>query len=481
MAEVRPLYGDAVSSPGPIPAPGVNRPLALLVAGAFFLENLDGTIIQTAAPAIGRDFGLRTVDVNAAITAYLLAVAVCVPLGGWLADRIGVRRVFLGAIALFAVASLACGLADDLVALCALRALQGVGGALMVPVGRLAVLRATHARDLLAAVAYLTWPGLLAPVIAPALGGVLTDTVGWRWVFLINVPLGAALLLAALRLVPRSDERDRRGFDLAGFALLGIGLVALLLALEAVGGATPRWVPVTVLLAVAVGALGAAVDRMRRAAHPLLSFRALAIPTFRASNLGGGMYRLVVSALPFLYTLLLQVGFGWSASLAGALVVAVFVGNIGVKPFTSGIIRRFGFRTTIVGSSAAGGVLALAFVLVDATTPIPVLVVLLVLAGAFRSIGFTAYNSLQFADVPAELTSSANTFAATIQQIAIGFGVAVAALAVRSMTALAGALGPGSAWLGYRWAFAVMAVLLVVPVVETVLLPRHAGAEVAAR
>ena len=470
-----------MSSAGPIAARGVNRPLAVLVAGAFFLENLDGTIIQTALPAIGRDFGLRAVDVNPAITAYLLAVAVCVPLGGWLADRFGVRRVFLAAIALFTLASLACGLTDDLVALCALRALQGVGGALMVPVGRLAVLRATHPRDLLAAVAYLTWPGLLAPVLAPALGGVLTDTVGWRWVFLINVPLGAALLLAGLRMVPRSTERDRRGFDLVGFALLGVGLATLLLALEAVGGTAPRWTPILLLLAVAAVTLGAAVDRMRRAAHPLLSLRPLGIPTFRASNLGGGVYRLVISALPFLYTLLLQVGFGWSASLAGALVVAVFVGNIGVKPFTTPIIRRFGFRATIVGSSAAGAALALAFVLVDATTPIPVLVVLLLLAGAFRSIGFTAYNSLQFADVPAELTSGANTVAATVQQVAIGFGIAVAALAVRSTTALAAAIDPGSAALGYRWAFAAMAVLLVVPIVETALLPRHAGAEVAAR
>jgi EmrB/QacA subfamily drug resistance transporter len=325
----------AVSGAGTAAARGLNRPLAILVAGAFFMENLDGTIIQTALPAIGRDFGVRAVDVNVAITVYLIAVAVSVPLGGWLADRFGVRVVFQGAIALFTVASLACGLSDDLVVLCVLRALQGLGGALMVPVGRLAVLRVTHTRDLLAAVAYLTWPGLLAPVIAPALGGLLTDTVGWRWIFLVNVPVGLVLLLAGLRLLPRSAERDRRSFDVVGFALLGVGLVTLLLGLEAVGGTAPDWTSIAVLLGVAVVTLVAAVAWMRRAVHPLLSFRALAIPTFRASNLGGGVYRLVVSALPFLYTLLFQVGFGFSASLAGVLVVAVFVGNIGIKPFTS--------------------------------------------------------------------------------------------------------------------------------------------------
>ena len=462
-------------------ASGLNRPLAVLVAGTFFMENLDGTVLQTAAPAIGREFGAQAVDVNAAITAYLLSVAVSVPLGGWLADRIGVRRVFLAAIALFTLASLACGLSTDLWVLCALRALQGLGGALMVPVGRLAVLRATRPRDLLAAVAYLTWPGLIAPVIAPAVGGLLTDTVGWRWIFLINVPVGVVLLLAGLRLVPRSDERDHRGFDLLGFVLLGVGLVTLLLALEAVGSGSSDGPRIALLLGAAAAALGGAVTWMRRAAQPLLSFRAMRIPTFRASNLGGGFYRLVISALPFLYTLLFQVGFGWSAALAGVLVVAVFVGNIGVKPFTSAIIRRFGFRTTIVGSSLAGAALAVAFACTDASTPIPAFAVLLLVAGAFRSIGFTAYNSLQFADVPPDLTSGANTLAATTQQIAVAFGIAIAALAVRSMLALAAAVAPGSPALGYRWAFAAIAVLLVVPVVETALLPRHAGAEVAAR
>ncbi|GAA2752685.1 MFS transporter [Amnibacterium kyonggiense] len=462
-------------------AGGLDRPLAVLMAGAYFMENLDGTIVQTALPAIGRDFGVPAVDANTAITAYLLSVAVSVPLGGWVADRLGTRRVFLVAIVLFAVASLACGLTGDLVALCVLRVVQGVAGAFMVPVGRLAVLRATRQRDLIAAIAYLTWPGLLAPVIAPALGGVLTDTVGWRWVFLMNVPIGAVLLLAGLRLVPRSADRDHRGFDVVGFALLGVGLVSLLAGLEALGGDAPLRPATVLLLAVAMAAIAGAVGWMRRAAHPLLSFRALGIPTFRASNLGGGIYRLVVSALPFLYTLLFQVGFGWSASLAGALVVAVFVGNIGIKPFTTRIIRRFGFRTTIVGSNVAGALLAVAFVPVDASTPLPVIALLLLVGGAFRSIGFTAYNSLQFADVPAGLTSGANTVAATVQQIAIGFGVAVAALAVRSTVAVAEAVAPGADSLGYRWAFAAIAVLLLVPIAETLLLPRHAGAAVAAR
>ncbi|SEQ43835.1 MFS transporter [Microlunatus flavus] len=464
-----------------VEAPALNRPLAILVAGAFFMENLDGTIIQTAVPAIGRDFGLAAVDVNAAITAYLLAVAVSVPLGGWLADRFGVRAVFVAAIALFTLASIACGFSTDLTTLCVLRVVQGVAGAFMVPVGRLAVLRATRPRDLITAIAYLTWPGLLAPVIAPAVGGLLTDTVGWRWVFFINGPIGVVLLVAGLRLVPRSDLRERRGFDVVGFALLGVGLVTLLLALERLGDPAADGTQAAVLAGSALLVLAGAVVWMRRVTHPLLSFGALAIPTFRASNLGGGVYRLVISALPFLYTLLFQVGFGWSASLAGLLVVAVFVGNIGIKPFTTAILRRFGFKPTIIGCSVAGALLAVAFAFATPQTPLPLLAVALLVAGAFRSIGFTAYNSIQFADVPADLTSTANTLAATTQQVAVGLGIALAALAVRSMTTLAAQVAPASSGLGYRWAFGVVAVALVLPVVETALLPRHAGAAVAAR
>jgi EmrB/QacA subfamily drug resistance transporter len=475
------LYGGAMVSARVVAGSGLNRPLALLVAGTFFMDNLDGTIIQTAAPAIAADFGARAVDVNAAITAYLLAVAVGIPLGGWLTDRFGVRQVFCAAIALFTAASLACGVSHDLTMLSVLRAVQGIGGAFMVPVGRLAVLRATDRRDLLAAMAYLTWPGLLAPVLAPALGGLLTDTVGWRWIFWLNVPIGVVLLLAGLRLVPRSDERDRRGFDVVGFALLAVGLVALVLGLEAVGGASPDRVSVGVLLVVAGVAIAVSIVWMLRVAHPLLSFAAWRIPSFRAGNLGGSIYRLVIWALPFLYTLLFQVAFGWSAVQAGLLIVAVFVGNIGIKPFTTRIIRRLGFRSTIVWSSLAGALVAGSFVFVDTTTPIAVLALVMLAGGVFRSIGFSAYNSLQFADVPSAMASGANTMASTVQQIAAGVGIAVAALIVRSTTALAAAVVPGSSWLGYRWAFGVVALLLVAPAIEAALLPRQVGAELTGR
>ena len=459
----------------------LNRPLALLVAGTTFMEILDGTIIQTAAPAMAVDFGVKAVDINIAMTAYLLTLAIGVPVSGWLADRFGTKRIFATAIVIFTVASALCALSTSLPMLVAMRVLQGMGGAMMVPVGRLAVLRAIEKRDLLDAMAYLTWPALLAPVLAPVIGGVLADTIGWQWIFLINVPMGVVALLATLRLVPAIDPVHRRQLDWAGFVLVGVALAALVLGMEQVGSSTSNWWWGGGLLVLAAVGGGCAVLRLRRAKHPLLDLTALTIPTFRAGNVDGGVYRLVIGAAPFLFVLLFQTGFGWSAVQAGLLVMAVFVGNVVIKPATSPLIRRFGFRRVIVGSNIGG---ALVFVLcsfIEPTTPITVIAVLLFTSGVFRSIGFSGYNSVQFADVPAALTSGANTLASTLQQVAAGLGIAVAALIVRATTTGALMVGPGAAAEGYRWAFVVVAVLLLVPAIEAWLLDAQAGAEVASR
>ncbi len=457
------------------PSATFNRGLALLVAATAFMEFLDGTVIQTAAPAMARDFGVTAADLNVAITVYLLALAVCIPATGWLADRFGTRRVYLVSIVAFTAASVLCAFAPSLIWLCVFRALQGIGGAMMVPVGRLAVLRAVDKRDLLDAMAYLTWPAPLAPVIAPAIGGVLTDTVGWRWIFLINVPIGVAALIAALSLVPRADELRPVSLDWAGLGYIAVALAALVIAGELVGEAPTDWTAVIVaLLATAVSGYLAAL-RLRRAAYPVLDLRALRIDTFRVGNVGGGVYRLMISAVPFLVTLLFQAGFGWSAAKAGLIVIALFIGNLGIKPATTPLIKRFGFRTVIVWSNVIGAVILLLLVLVGPATPIVVTIVLLVASGAFRSIGFSAYNTIQFVDVPSELTNGANTLASTMQQVATGLGIAVAALLVRLGTGLAASVTDGGGWLGYRWAFVGAALLLLIPLIEAVRMPVHAG------
>jgi MFS family permease len=362
-----------------------------------------------------------------------------------------------------------------------MRVLQGIGGAMMVPVGRLAVLRAVGKRDLLDAMAYLTWPALLAPVLAPVLGGVLADTVGWEWIFLVNIPLGVIAFVAALKFVPDLEERSREGLDWWGFVLVGIALAALVLGMEQVGGDPTDWRLGAGMLVLAAGAGAGAYLRLRWARHPLLDLSALRIRTFRVGNIGGGVYRLLIGAAPFLFVLLFQAGFGWSASQVGLLVMAVLLGNILIKPATSPLIRRFGFGTVIVGSNLRGALVYAGCVVLTPSTPLVISALLLFASGVFRSIGFSGYNSVQFADVPPALMSRANTLASTMQQVATGLGIAVAALVVRVTTATADAVDRGLPELGYRWAFGVVAVLLVVPAIEAARMPLHAGAEVAGR
>jgi EmrB/QacA subfamily drug resistance transporter len=461
---------------------GLRRGLALLVAGAFFMEILDGTVIAPAAPLIATDLGIAAVDVNIAISGYLVTVAVLIPISGWAADRFGVRRVFTAAIAVFTLASVGCALAPNLAALTATRVLQGLGGALMVPVGRLAVLRATPKADLIRAIAYLTWPALLAPVLAPAVGGVLAEYASWRWIFLINVPLGLAGLVLALRLVPDLRAEVAPRLDRLGFVLTALGAGALMVAVENVGAARVE-VPVVVGgAAVAAALLTAAVLHLLRAPAPLLDLRILRIASYRVTAAGGSVYRMVITAIPFLLPLMFQLGFGWSAAQAGLLMIALFAGNVGIKPATTPLMRRFGLRAVLLGAIPASMTCLLGIAALTRLTPLPLLLAVLALSGIFRSIGFSAYNSLAFADVEPERMTPANTLMTALQELGGGLGVVVGALLLRLGDPVApalhlteGATGP------YRVAFVLLAVLLLVPLGQVLRLPRSAGAQVTGR
>lgn len=462
------------------PPSGFSRPLALLAAGALFMENLDGTVLATAAPAIGHDFGVAPESVNTAMVAYLLAVAIFVPATGWLADRFGTRATFLWAVVAFTAASVACALAPDLLWLCVARAAQGMAGAMMVPIGRLAVLRNLRPVHLLAAMAYLTWPALIAPVLAPVLGGVLTDALGWEWIFLINVPIGVVLAAAGLWLVPRAEPAPNTRLDWPGFVLVAGAITCLTGAMEVAATGAPLLVG-ALLLAAATLAAGA-VRAMRLRTRPLFDVRVLRILTFRVGNVSGSVYRMMITAAPFLFALLFQAGFGWSAATAGAVITAVFIGNLGIKPLTTPIIRLIGFRRTLVWSNVAGALLLGVFVVVTPSTPVAVIVVLLVLGGVFRSIGFSAYNTVQFADIPHDRLVDANTLSATLQQVGTALGMAVAALAVRIGTVVAGddAHAHGGD-LPYRLALLVAGLFMLAPLVGAIRLPRDAGAHAARR
>jgi EmrB/QacA subfamily drug resistance transporter len=463
-------------------AAAVHRGLALLVAGSLFMEILDGTVIAPAAPHIAASFDVPAVAVNVAVTAYVLTLAVLIPISGWLTDRYGARRIFMTAVAVFTLASVACAAATSLPMLTTTRVLQGVGGAMMVPVGRLVVLRTTAKSELMQAIAYLTWPALVAPVIAPALGGVLSTYASWRWIFLINVPLGLAGLALARRLVPDVRGTDAERLDWRGFALTAVGVAALVIGIEDIGSARPDPTLAAIALAVAGTALAAAVLYLLRASRPLLDLRILRIATYRVTAFGGAFFRAVISAIPFLLPVFLQLGFGWTAAKAGLIVISLFLGNIAIKPLTTPLMRRFGIKPVLVGAITGSAACLVGISLLEAGTPLPLLVVLLALSGIARSIGFSAYNSAAFADVEPGRMTQANTLMSAVQELGAGLGVAVGALLVRLGGPVAEATGLGNgADEPFRIAFLLLAVLLTVPAAEALLLPRTAGHTVTGR
>ena len=455
---------------------GVARGLALLVAGAYFMEILDATVIAPAAPGIAADLGIAPVTVNVAITAYVLTLAVLIPISGWLTDRFGARRIFVAAIAVFTLASAGCAAAQNLEMLVATRVLQGIGGAMMVPVGRLMVIRTTAKTDLVKAIAYLTWPALVAPLIAPALGGVLSTYASWRWIFLINVPLGLAGLVLALRLVPDIRADDAGRLDWRGFLLAAAGIAALVVGMEGVAAPRPNWPLAIGELVFAAVLLAVTVRYLLRRHRPLLDLRILAVRTYRVTAFGGSIFRAVITAIPFLLPLFFQLGFRWNAAHAGVVVIALFAGNVGIKPATTPLMRRFGIRTVMLASVAASAACLIGMAFLQRTTPLPVLLALLVLSGIFRSIGFTAYNTAAFADVPAEQMTRANTLMSTVQELGAGLGVAVGALLVRL-----GGSTVGGAEAPFRMAFVALAIILAVSAVEAFLLPRTAADVVVGR
>lgn len=438
--------------------------MALLVAGAFFMEILDATIITPAIPLIARSFGAEAVDVNIAISAYLVTVAVLIPATGWMADRFGIRRVFLTAIVIFTVASVGCAASASLPMLVAMRVLQGVGGAMMVPVGRLAVLRYSDKSDLVRAIALLTWPALVAPIIAVALGGAIVTVGSWRWIFLLNIPLGIIGFMLALKLIHGPPSAVSRTLDWRGLLLMGLGISAALLALEHVRLRGVD-VPTLVVVALAGALIVGAVVHLLRAPHPLVQLRVLRVRTLRITVSAGSLYRAIIVAVPFLLVLQLQLEFGWTPLLSGVLVAALFVGNLAIKPTTTPLMRRFGIRRVLlVNGVASVGCFGLLAAL-HPGVPVAAIAVVLAISGALRSIGFTAYNTLAFADVDGDELTHANTLHASVSELASGLGIAVAALVLSAV---------GS----YQVTYLLLGVAMAVTLVETLRLPGGAGAHV---
>ena len=393
------------------------------------MQLLDSTIINTSLPQMALSFGVTAVDASIGITIYLMSAATFMPLSGWLAERFGARNVFTAAIVVFTLSSLGCGISGSLAQFALARAVQGVGGALMVPIGRLVVLGSAKKSELLAAIALITWPALAAPVIAPALGGFITSYFSWRWNFLLNVPLGTIGAMLASRFVPNSLAAAPPRMDWRGFALAALALTALLYGLQSLAQAhVEGWTSVALIsLGSALAIL--AIRHFARARHPLLQLSSVRVPTFSISSISAGpAFRAAISATPFLLPLLFQLIFGLDAFAAGLLVLIYFAGNMGIKPLTTPILRRLGFRTVLVVNGILAGVAIMACALLTPTTPRALLVVILLVAGITRSMQFTGLNSLSFADVSAEQRSSAATLSSVVEQVASVLGVAAGAI-----------------------------------------------------
>lgn len=456
--------------------PRRGRLIAFLVAAAFFMENLDATVITTAVPAMAQSFGVAPVSLSIGISAYLLALAVFIPLSGWVADRLGPRQVFAGAVVIFTLASVACGLSQSLSMFVVARVVQGIGGALMVPVGRLVVLRSTPKSGLVKAIAVITWPGLVAPILGPPLGGWIASAWSWHWIFFLNIPLGAVALVLALRWIDGAPGQ-RRPFDWPGFVASGAGLASLMYGLDLLSHERIEGVQAAVFVIGGACALAWALWHLKRTPHPLVNLSAFGVQTFRVSVLGGSLFRVAISTAPFLLPLMFQLAFGFSMVASGFMMLALFAGNLGMKPATSWVMRKLGFRGTLLvnGFLVAMGFAACAAL--SPETPLPVMAFVMVVGGMCRSMQFTAFNTLAFCDTTPAQTSGATTLFSMFQQLSAGIGIAFGAIALGVAQRFTGHAGhPGVA--DFRIALGMVTLLALLALIDAARLPRDAGARV---
>jgi EmrB/QacA subfamily drug resistance transporter len=412
--------------------------IAFIVAFAFFMEMLDGSVIATALPQMAVSFHDNPVNLGIGMSAYLLTLAIFIPSSGWMADRFGSKVIFLAAIAIFTAASVLCGFAHDLVQFTAARIVQGMGGAMMVPVGRLVVLRSSEKSNLVNLMQLVTVPGLVAPVLGPPIGGFITTFSSWRWIFFLNVPIGIAGIALVAAFMINHKSAERRPFDTLGFVLSGVGLGSLLFGLDQLGRPAMDGVLTTSLIGGGAISCALAVLHFRRAMHPLVDLTLFRIPTFALTVLFAGTgFRVVIGATPFLWPLMFQVGFGMSAFAAGSLIIACAAGDLGMKLYARKLLRRFGFRRLLVvnGLLVALAVLGCAFF--TARTPIVVIALVLFVIGLVRSVQFGSFMALTYVDIPPDRMSAATSLGSTIQQLAFGLGIAFGALALH-LSALAG-------------------------------------------
>ncbi|MBD8553377.1 DHA2 family efflux MFS transporter permease subunit [Rhizobium sp. CFBP 8762] len=453
----------------------MNRIVPLILAVALFMEQMDSTVIATSLPAIAHDLGVGPITLKLALTAYMVSLAIFIPLSGWMADRFGAKKIFRLAILVFIAGSVACAVSSGLVSFILSRFLQGMGGAMMTPVARLVLVRSTKRSDLVSAMALLTIPALVGPLAGPPLGGFITTYFSWHWIFLINVPVGIVGYILSGLYLPEMEAiapppLDVRGFLLTAFAAAGIVFGLSVMSL-------PALPPVIGLSAMMIGVISTVlyVRHARHHAAPLLDLNLFKDSAFRAASIGGTLFRISVGAVPFLTPLMLQVGFGLNPFQSGMITFSGAVGAIITKFFARRVFAKVGFRSTLIVACVVGAIMTGINGFFTPQTPYLVMIMVLLIAGFARSFFFTGVNALSFADIPDGQASSATSMSAVIQQISLALGVSVAAAILELSTSLTGTtLGLAD----FQMAFIIVSVLTLGAVIPFIAMAKNAGSAV---
>jgi EmrB/QacA subfamily drug resistance transporter len=451
----------------------------LIVACALFMENLDATVLSTSLPAIAGELHQSPIQLKLALTSYLLTLGVFIPASGWVADRWGARLIFRWAILIFALGSALCGLANSIQFLVAARALQGIGGAMMVPVGRLVILRSVARSEMVGALAWLTIPALIGPVLGPPLGGFITTYYTWRWIFWINLPIAGLGLILATLFIPDIQAENSQRFDFVGFVLSGLGLSTLVAGSTA---ADTDSIPlhITIVLFV-VGTVCSVLYYLhaKRSANPILDLNLLRLPTFRSGVTGGSLFRIGIGSMPLLLPLLFQLGFGFSPLSSGLMTFVAAVGAMGMKTAAGWILKRFGFRPTLTLNGILCGFTLFAPAFFSHATPMLLMSFILFVGGFFRSLQFTCINAITFAEVEQAEMSQATSFSSVAQQLSLSLGITVGAAALQLAL---NARGAQDLTIADFWpAFLVVGLISALSVFSFRRLSSDAGEEVAGR
>lgn len=433
------------------------------------MQFLDATIVTTALPYIGRSLDVPTASLSLTVSIYFITMAIFIPLSGWIAKRIGERNAWLLATLLFVLSSICDALAPTFTFLLVSRFVQGFAGSLMTPTARLIMLERTPSNRLLQMANYLVWPALIAPAIAPILGGFFVKYLSWQWIFLINVPIGLIAILIGIKLVDKDTKRNKTKFDLLGFIEIAISSGFILIGAEIATYGRQYWTTAGILVLIGILMIFVIGYHLSHVDSPLFDIKALKVSSFRIYQTGGTFLWLSVGALPYLLTVYLQVVFGWSALTAGYYVIFVFIGNVGIKPFTNAIIRRIKYKTSLIVALFTVAISTGALAWVRPTTAGFIIAGLAFISGCGRSLALTCYNAVTFSEIPMDERNSANTLSSVLQTMAQGLGVSLITVVISSLGSFV------NMSTAYEYGFIFLGILMLYPIIEVWIQPKNFG------